>query len=258
MLSEAAEEEELAPATLNRYRALLSLVYRLGMESGKVSSNPARLVKHRRENNSRIRWLTSDEETKRRKAIREDFPEHIPEFDFALNTGLRLGEMYNLNWEDVNLEQRVVTVPLSKNGEARHVPLNATAIDALQALKKQQRPQGPVFLNTRGERLTGPRHWFEPAIEEAKIGDFTWHCLRHTFASRLVMSGVDLRMVPVLMGHKDIQMTCRYAHLAPKHELAAVEKLAGFSDTPRTEQPTDTKTSTSTIEAGENISAEVA
>jgi hypothetical protein len=72
------------------------------------------------------------------------------------------------------------------------------------------------------------------------------------------MSGVDLRMVQVLMGHKDIQMTCRYAHLAPKYELAAVEKLAGFSDAPRTDQPTDTETSTSTIETVEDVLAEVA
>ena len=69
------------------------------------------------------------------------------------------------------------------------------------------------------------RHWFEKAVTDAGITDFTWHCLRHTFASRLVMAGVDLRIVQELMGHKTIQMTCRYAHLAPQHQLAAVERL---------------------------------
>jgi site-specific recombinase XerD len=247
-LLEGAEEENLAPATLNRYRALLSLVYRLGMESGKVPSNPARLVKHRRENNGRIRWLNTEEETKLRKAIKKEFPEHMPEFDFALNTGLRLGEMYNLEWEDVNLEKRVVTVLRSKNGDTRRVPLNGPAVVALETLNNGGKAKGPVFLNTRGERLTSPRYWFDPSIEKAGIEDFTWHCLRHTFASRLVMAGVDLRTVQELLGHKSIQMTCRYSHLAPTHQLAAVEKLAEVGKG-QPETSTDTKTDTGENEA---------
>jgi site-specific recombinase XerC len=66
-----------------------------------------------------------------------------------------------------------------------------------------------------GVRLYSPRFWFDAAVKEAKLSDFTWHCLRHTFASRLVMAGVDLRTVQELMGLKTIQMTVRYAHLAP-------------------------------------------
>ncbi|MGO9305542.1 MAG: tyrosine-type recombinase/integrase [Candidatus Korobacteraceae bacterium] len=62
-------------------------------------------------------------------------------------------------------------------------------------------------------------------MEEAGIADFTWHCLRHAFARRLVMAGFDLRTVQQLMGHKTIQMTCLYAHLAPERQLAAVERL---------------------------------
>jgi site-specific recombinase XerD len=76
-----------------------------------------------------------------------------------------------------------------------------------------------------GEPLDNPRKWFVPALEEAKIEEFNWHDLRHTFASRLVMAGVDLRTVQQLMGHKTIQMTVRYSHLAPEHQLDAVERL---------------------------------
>ncbi len=82
-----------------------------------------------------------------------------------------------------------------------------------------------MFLNKYGQRLVSPREWFDPAVKAAGLKDFTWHCLRHTFASRLVMAGVDLRTVQELMGHKTIQMTVRYAHLAPKHQLAAVQRL---------------------------------
>jgi site-specific recombinase XerD len=76
----------------------------------------------------------------------------------------------------------------------------------------------------QGEPLHGYKHWFDRAVSEAGIKDFTWYCLRHTFASRLVMVGVDLRTVAELMGHQTIQMTMRYAHLGPAH-TSAVERL---------------------------------
>jgi len=85
-------------------------------------------------------------------------------------------------------------------------------------------------------------------VKAAGLNDLTWHCLRHTFASRLVMAGVDIRTVQELLGHKTIGMTVRYSHLAPKHTLAAVERL----DAP-TEQLTDTATDTNVVE---RVSAE--
>jgi site-specific recombinase XerD len=225
-LAENAEENDWAPATINRYRALLSLVYRLGIENGKVKENPARLVKHRQENNARVRWLSNEEEVRLRTYIQNTYSEHIPELDLALHTGMRLGEMYSLTWENVNTSRKVLTIPRSKNGETRHVPLNATALSALAEFRKRGDDTGPVVRNLDGEPLAGPRYWFEPALPKAKVRRFSWHCLRHTFASRLVMAGVDLRTVQELMGHKSIEMTVRYSHLAPKHTLAAVERLA--------------------------------
>ena len=87
-----------------------------------------------------------------------------------------------------------------------------------------------MFVNTHGEPLKGYKHWFGPAVQTAGLRDFTWYCLRHTFASRLAMAGVDLRTVAELMGHKTIQMTMRYVHLAPAHNLAAVERLIPGTD----------------------------
>jgi site-specific recombinase XerD len=78
-------------------------------------------------------------------------------------------------------------------------------------------------------------------VKKAGIQRFTWHCLRHTFASRLIIAGVDLRTVQELMGHKTIQMTCRYAHLAPQHRLAAVQRLC---DTEMVANEGATKTAT--------------
>jgi site-specific recombinase XerC len=87
-------------------------------------------------------------------------------------------------------------------------------------------------------------------VKNAKVEDFTWHCLRHTFASNLVMQGVDIRTVQELMGHKTIQMTLRYAHLAPQHQLAAVQRLCDTKALPKeqgaeSQNATDTRTDTS-------------
>jgi site-specific recombinase XerD len=162
------------------------------------------------------------------------------ELELALNTGLRLSEMYGLTWENVSMSRRVLTIPRSKNGETRHVPLNTTAVSVLLELLKRGDGTGRVIRNAEGLPLSDPRHWFEPSLRAAKIRNFSWHCLRHTFASRLVMAGVDLRTVQELLGHKSIAMTVRYSHLAPAHTLAAVERLSR----PNLEGPTDTRTST--------------
>jgi site-specific recombinase XerD len=213
------------PATFNRYRALLSLVYRVGIANRKVTTNPARLVRQRKENNGRVRFLSADEESRLREQVQQKYPHHLPELDLAINTGLRLGEQYGLRWSDINFDQRILTVARSKHGGTRYVALNDAAIAALLTAQSQNNGKAAVFLNCNGEPLVSPRKWFEPCVKDAGLENFSWHCLRHTFASRLVMAGADLRTVQELMGHKTIQMTVRYAHLAPKHQLAAVQRL---------------------------------
>jgi site-specific recombinase XerD len=204
---------------------VLSLSFRLAIQNGKTTTNPARLVRRRRENNAVIRYLLPEEEQRLRAVANELYPHHVPELDLALNTGMRQGEQYNLTWENVDLERRLVTIPRSKHGEIRYVELNDAAVAALLQAHAQGNGSDNLFLNCYGQKLSKPREWFEASVKKAGIHRFTWHCLRHTFASRLIMAGVDLRTVQELMGHKTIQMTCRYAHLAPQHRLAAVQRL---------------------------------
>jgi integrase len=130
----------------------------------------------------------------------------------------------------------------------RHVPLNQAVVKALETLRKLYPATELVCGGTRE-----PRRWFEPALKDAKVPNFSWHCLRHTFASRLVMAGVDIRTVQELLGHKTIGMTVRYSHLAPKHTLAAVERLDVATET-----PTDTTTDTRVFERLGNSSGDVA
>jgi site-specific recombinase XerD len=245
------DEQEWRAGTYNRNKTTLSLIYRLGIENGKVQSNPAKLLKHKREDNGRVRFLNqflpaktdvdylkphTDEEARLRAVIAANYAFHMPEFDIALHTGMRPSEQYGLVWAMVDLVRKLVTIPTSKNGKPRHIPLNSIAVAAFQVLQRSLKhadktnantanTTGLVFVNIHGEPLRGYKHWFNPAVSEAGIRDFTWYCLRHSFASRLVMAGVDLRTVAELMGHKTIQMTMRYAHLAPAHRLAAVERL---------------------------------
>jgi len=107
-------------------------------------------------------------------------------------------------------------------------------VSALEELRERRSPNSPKVCLTRyGEPMVSPRAWFELVMEEAvkknpKVEDVTWHIFRHTYISRLVMAGVDLRTVQELAGHKDIKMTVRYAHLAPAHKLAAVDRLAEY------------------------------
>ena len=108
------QKQEWAPATPNRYRALLSLTCRLAIRNGKVKENSARQVAHRHEDNARIRFLSADEEKSLRKAIEKQGPERTPELDLGLNTGVRLSGQYGLLWENVSIPLQTLTIPRSK------------------------------------------------------------------------------------------------------------------------------------------------
>ena len=232
-----AEERGWAASTVNHYRSLLSLVYRLGIRSGKVLANPVRAVPNRREDNSRVRFLTLGEERRLREVMQTMCPEHIPELDLALNTGLRRTDMYErLTWEQVNLNLRLATIPRSKNDDPHHVRLNRSALTALEVFRSRGDGTGRVVRNGEGKPLGGYNHWFWRALREAGIKDFHWHDWRHTGASRLLMRGASLRAVQEFLGHKSLAMTTRYAHLSHEYQLGVVELLD-----PSTDTTTDTK-----------------
>jgi integrase len=231
------------PATINRYKALLSMVYRQGIKNGKVSVNPASAVERRTENNTRDRYLLGSEEASLRQTILESCPEHLPEVEIALHTGMRRGEQFKCEWSWVDLDRRVLTVPRSKHGEKRRVYLNDDAVAAFRLLWRFSEGGGRVFAHLYDSAKTiGARAWFKAALADSGVANFHWHDLRHTFASRLVMAGVDIRTVQELMGHKTIQVTMRYAHLAPQHQLDAVQRLCSAATT--LSKATDTRTDT--------------
>lgn len=133
-------------ATANRYKAFVSLCYREGVRNGKVTVNPARLVRQRKEGGGRLRFLSRDEYDRLHKIIAKRFPEHLGEFVASIHTWMRLSEQYSCTWSQVHLDRRTIELTKTKNGSARTVHLNSDVIAVLESLRRpRQHPSDPVF-----------------------------------------------------------------------------------------------------------------
>ena len=238
-------KKKRSPHTINRYFGGLRRILNLAIAEGHLTTNPVKGVRFFPEPAGRLRFL-SDLEIARLKETMN--PEHWPLVAFALETGLRLSEQFHARWDCVDMERGILTVPLSKSGRTRHVILSEAALTILRGLSSWMHSPYlfPSPLNA-GHPMQG-RHFivkvYEPALESAGIEGATWHTLRHTFASRAVMAGVDIRTVQELMGHSTITMTMRYAHLSPAHLRTAVNKASLGVLAPHPASGTVTKTVT--------------
>ena len=143
----------------------------------------------------------------------------------AMNTGMRRGELLKLTWQDVDMAEGIITItPASaKTGKRRHIPLSDEAQWVLGELQKQA--HGTFVFHKDGKPLASVDTSWETVLQRAGIADFKFHDLRHHFASRLVQLGADLNTVRELLGHGDLTMTLRYAHLAPHNRRKAIALL---------------------------------
>jgi integrase len=249
----------LTPSTINRRVATLKSVLSKAKEWGFISSNPLAGMKRLKVDNvGRIRYLTDDEERRLRFALEkrqeqqraerdnynawrtqrhakplpihnERFTDHLmPMVLLALNTGMRRGELFDLQWQDVNAQEHYLTVAgaTAKSQQSRHLPLNNEALSVLQDWSSSSVKKGLVFPSPRtGKRFDNINSAWDNLMKESHLSDFRFHDLRHSFASKLVMRGVDLYTVKELMGHANIEVTQRYAHFAPEHKGSAVALL---------------------------------
>jgi integrase len=215
------------PATVNRDLVVLRHMFQKALDWGKAIDNPVTHQKPLRANNRRLRYL-SHEEIGRLLSAADDILR--PLLVVALHTGLRRSESFALTWQDVDVKQGVTRVLHSKNGERREIPMTNTLRATLQRLPRRL-SSDHVFPGKTGQGLVDVRKRFHRTLQEAAIEGFVFHDLRHTFASHLVMAGVDLVTVKEFLGHKDLKMTLRYAHLAPDYKRAAIERLDTSMDT---------------------------
>lgn len=218
-----------------------------------------RKVKLLRDDGKRLRYLSTEE----CQALLNNCDSHLkPIVIAALNTGMRKGEILSLKWDNVDLRHGFILLDVTKNGERREIPINGTLRATLQGITRRIDVPYVFYEQSMGKAYQDVKRSFKTALKrvtiekctscdyqkEIKKGqksedsgtcplcssetiaykgitDFHFHDLRHTFASHLVMAGVDITTVKDLLGHKTLNMTLRYAHLAPSHRVKAVDLL---------------------------------
>ena len=251
-------------STINRCTASLRSVLSWAVKHGFIESNPLGKLEILREHDSdiKVRYLASDERIRlvtaldtREKRLREgrerhnkhhkergydllpalngEFSDYLkPMILISLNTGIRQNNLFSLQWKDIDFESNAVMLRASvtKSGKTLHLPINSVVVKTLTAWRAQSSDTAPdalVFPSPRsGGKFDNCKKVWMSLMKEAKIENFRWHDMRHDFASQLVMRGVDLNTVRELMGHADLKMTLRYAHLAPEAKMKAVEMLS--------------------------------
>ena len=178
----------------------------------------------------RVRWLTQEQAEALIAASTKTKAPHLADFiRLALHTGMRRGEMLELEWSRVDLRQNLIYLETQKNGKRGSVPLNQAARQAILNRARFRAEHCPaathVFCNRNGRKWVKLDGGFQSACAIAGITDFRIHDLRHTCAAWLVQAGVPLLDVSNLLRHASIVMTQRYAHLAPTSARNAVAKL---------------------------------
>jgi integrase len=214
-----------APASVNRYAGILSQMFALAVQWGQVGHNPVEEVAPLRVRNARTRFLSDEDEDMLVKACGPAIKAVIIA---AIHPGLRRTELATLTWRDTDLQRRIVRVrpEYSKSRIGREVPMDRTVYALLSGLRTPTaRGSDPVFKNRFGRAFKRLSTLFSCVVKRTELVDVRFHDLRHTFASRLVMRGADLRTVQELMGHQDIRSTQRYAHLSASHKQNMVYLL---------------------------------
>ena len=213
------------PATVNRYLAALSVVLSACVKEWHlIEFNPAQNVRKLKEPRGRTRYLTEKELKALLKAVspRADLKLAVM---LALTTGARRMEIWSLKRNEIDLENGFATFSKTKTGVARTVPIRGEALELLRERTTRIDTQ-LLFPSLKNSSVPFDfRRSFKAALVKAKIADFSWHDLRHSAASYLIRSGVNLRIAGEILGHKNISMTMKYSHLAPDHLTDAVEKM---------------------------------
>jgi integrase len=220
----------IEPGTINKEVGLLSTAINWAKTELEWDvPNPAK-GRRLKEPEGRIRWINRQEADTLLKAA-HSAPHLVDFIKLGLHSGMRKGEMLGLEWSRVDLANGLIYLGSQhqKNGRHGSVPLNSIALEALVSRGKHRNKYCPdtkwVFCTRDGKRIEDIKKSFATACSKAKIEDFHPHDLRHTCATWLVQAGVSIREVAELLRHSNIQVTMRYAHLAPENVRNAVKRL---------------------------------
>jgi len=218
-------KEKVSNRTINMELATLSHFFNKAITWGKAVKNPVDDIEKLPVPKGRLVFFSEDEITN----LYKNCSEHIlPIVKLAISTGMRRGELLNIKWKDIDFDNGFLYIMKSKNGKSRTIPICDAAREAL-ALVKRHPTSEYIFCNEKGKKYIRVTKGYNNALKKAglKIGrkddGFVFHSLRHTFASHLIMKGVDLVTVKELLGHSSLEATMIYVHISLKHKTMAIE-----------------------------------
>jgi integrase len=218
-------------ASVNREMALIGHMLGKAVEWEMLETSPLKKGKRLmfKENNHRLRFLTESEVAALLTAS-DDLKIHSPYLrplvETALLTGMRRGELLSLKWEQIRNGFIYLEAAMVKSGKGRQIPINDRLAEVFKEVRRGNQLKSEfVFCDSQGRRFSQVKRSFASACRRARIEAFRFHDLRHTFASRLVMRGASLKAVQELLGHADLKMTMRYAHLSHEHLRDSVNLL---------------------------------
>lgn len=222
-------KQGLTAKTVNNHLTILKRCLRVALEWGRLESMPKTALL--KTTSQRLDFLSPSESKQLIQGYHEPMWREM--LLLALRTGLRLGELCALDWQDIDFQNKQLAVNRSivrgivgtpKSGKPRYIPLTD---EVCKAIYERRQRKGFVFHRGNGEPLTDrmASNAIQRACKQSGVRCIGWHTLRHTFASRLVSEGVALNVVQVLLGHSTIAMTMRYAHLAPSATRVAIDVL---------------------------------
>lgn len=222
---------EQSPASVNRYLQILASVFTHAEKLGLIRADQRPAIETLREDNQRIRYLTTGEE-QRLLAAAANWPHLHDLIVIGLATGLRREELFGLKKSDIDFSLNLITILVTKSGKARRVPLDPAG-EPRRILERRSRESGSGFVFTSphsGRKLTRVTKSLAAACKAAELDPpITLHTLRHTFCTRLAAAGVDVRTIQELAGHQDVSTTMRYTHLVESNAHEAIARLSRFA-----------------------------
>ncbi len=218
-----------SPSTVVRYMAALSHAFTIAVkEWAWLDSNPVNKVRRPKEPRGRVRFLNDDDLFRLLDACEQSKTRNLyPIVMLAVSTGMRLGEILSIRWENLDLDKGFVILEQTKNGERRRVPIEGPVLSEMVCRRKNiDLKTGLIFhsLHSKKKPASIRGAWLK-ALDTAGINDFRFHDLRHCAASYLVMSGASLAEIAEVLGHKTLQMVKRYAHLSDSHTSEVVRRM---------------------------------
>lgn len=223
------EQRKLSPATVQSYLMAMSALLTFAQkELHWILTNPMQDVPKPKFSNEKVRWLNADERGLLMNACRhpDRHPLLYPFVLVAVSTGMRRGEIEALRWEWIDFKRGLISVPHTKNGDSRSVPLTGKAHATLLEMSKIRRlSTSLVFANAMGTKHQLLECQWRAARKASTVMNFRFHDLRHTAATYMLQSGASLVELSALLGHRNIQMVKRYAHLSQNHAHDLVTKM---------------------------------